>query len=76
MIPDLRSFLVNQPLLSLFRRKLILGCAANWTDPIFGQLFKSDACLNSRLGVTHFRIINITANTAYIPSHDHPSLLE
>jgi hypothetical protein len=53
----------------LLRRELILPRAADWTDPIFGKVFKRDPLGDPRIGITLRRVIDVTADIANISFH-------
>ncbi len=56
--------------LPLLRREFILGCTADRTDPVLGKFLKRRSLLYPRVGIAYRRIIDITADAAYISSHD------
>ena len=57
----------------LFSAEVILAYAAEWANPIFRNIFPCCARLDAIIRIAYFRVINITANIAYILIHFHSS---
>ena len=56
----------------LFSFEVVFAYSAQRANPIFRNIFPCCARLNSVIRITDFRIINITADSAYILIHNFP----
>ena len=54
---------------SLLRTEIFLAYAANWANPILGDVFKSCSRLYAIVGIAYFWVIHITAGLADVLFH-------
>ena len=63
------SFLCFQE--SVFLFKVFLSYSTGWTYPVFREVFKWCSCRDAAFRIPFCRIVNVSAENAYISVHSH-----
>ena len=66
-LPNPKLFCFNSP--GLARLKFIFAYAAEGANPVFGDVFKGRSGFDTRLGVTHFGVVNPVADNTFVLLH-------